>query len=582
MDHTYLSRPGRKRRRGRGRLFFSLILVVLCIGAAAVLWLDRAYGPVDTRITPDYGTDKPIFYQGIALEGGAIGSGESLKLPLQIIQSVIDPDIHYEESSSSIIITTEHQVLRMVTDQLTAWVNDQPFELRFPAEQTDGAVYVPAAPLAELYGVEVREHPGKGYVTLLKTGDVLARVAAPAATGDDEPRPVLLRSAPTVRAPIVGELPAGEAADVWGEEEGWYSLQLVDGTVGFADKHSVVWSGTETFRPEAAEQKSPYIPKREWGRHIVLTWEQVYSRNPDTSKLGPMPGLNVVSPTWFHVLDQEGALENRADHAYVQWAHQRGYQVWALFSNSFDPELTSEVLSTFDRRMNMARQLIAWAELYDLDGINVDFENVNIADGPKLTQFMRELTPLLHEAGLTVSMDVTFAGGSSNWSLFYERKELAEIIDYMMVMAYDEHWAASPVAGSVASLPWVEKGVRQLIEEEGVTAQKLVLGVPFYTRIWTESTVDGKKKVSSKAVGMDTVAALLNEKGLQPKLDEATGQHYVEYKEEGAVKKIWIEDETSMNARMALVRELGLAGVASWSRNFASETIWQAMDEALH
>jgi len=562
--------------------WYSMVFALLL--AAACLWVWRAYGPVDTRIMPDYGADKPVFYEGVALEGTAVGSGDALKLPLPMIQAAIDESATFEEASKSVILTTDSRVVRLATEQLTAWVNDRPFELRFPTETIDGVVYVPAEPLERFYGVRLDEAADTGFVTLRKPGDVTAWVSVPEPdeSADASAAPVPARLEPTVRSAIVGELAPGERAAVWGEAAGWYRVQLPNGAVGYAEKTALRWNGTETYAPETDERFAPYVPKRPMGEKIQLTWEQVYNRNPDTSAIGPMPGVNVVSPTWFHVMDETGALENRADKSYSKWAHGRGYQVWAIFTNDFDPDLTSAVLASYDVRMNMARQLLGFAELYELDGINVDFENVHVKDGPALTQFMRELTPLLHEAGLTVSIDVTFASGSENWSMFYDRRALGAIVDYMMIMAYDEHWASSPVAGSVASLPWVEDGVRRIIEDHGVPADKIVLGVPFYTRIWTEEPSDqGGAKVSSKAVGMDAVERLIAEKGLKPTFDEATGQHYVEYEEDGAVKKIWIEDETSMRSRAALVGELGLAGIASWSRNFASADIWTVIDETL-
>lgn len=582
--HQDATRPPparRRRKRGRAWALFIFLLIFIALLGAGILWFIRNYGPVDTRITPEYGSDKPVFYAGSLLDGEAIGEGDSLKLPLPLLQQIVDGTIAYEPETNSIILTTGTRVLRLVTDQLTAWANEVPFELRFPVEVVDDVPYVPLAPIADLYGLEVIEAPGTGFAILRMPGDVIVYVEVPEAEGEEPPPSTWLRSEPSVRAPIIEELAPGSRAAVIGEASGWYRLQTESGHLGYADKRSLVWSGTETVSSPAVTKK-PFVADRKMGERVVLTWEQVYTKNPDPSGYGAMPGLNVVSPTWFHVLDEEGALENRADKAYVTWAHKRGYRVWALFSNSFDPDLTSQVLSTYDRRMAMARQLIAWAQLYELDGINVDFENVYLKDGPKFTQFMRELTPLLHEAGLTVSVDVTFAGGSETWSLFLDRKALGEVVDYMMVMAYDEHWASSPVAGSVASLPWVETGMRRIVEQIGVPAEKVLLGVPLYTRIWTEKTVDGKPKVSSKAVGMDTVNKLLKDRKLTPIFDEAAGQHYVQYEEDGGLHKIWIEDDVSMRARAELANELGLAGIAAWSRNFANSTVWETIDNTLN
>jgi len=252
-------------------------------------------------------------------------------------------------------------------------------------------------------------------------------------------------------------------------------------------------------------------------------------------------------------------------------------QVWALFSNSFEPKLTTEALSTFDRRFQMIQQVMSYAQIYRIDGINIDFENVYTKDKENYTQFIRELTPMLRAQGLIVSVDVTPKSNSEMWSAFLDRKSLGELVDYMMVMSYDEHWASSPRAGSVSSLPWAENAMRRIIDEDQVPAEKLLLGIPLYTRIWTEATVDGKKKVSSKTAGMKSIQELIEKKQLQPKLDAATGQNYVEYEEDGAKRRIWIEDQTSLQARVKLAEELGLAGTASWTRSFALPEAWEVL-----
>ncbi|WP_274365469.1 glycosyl hydrolase family 18 protein [Paenibacillus thermotolerans] len=572
--------PRRRKRRLRNVFLVVFIFTVLATVLGALGWSMLA--PNKEHITPSYGSDKPIFYEGKLAETGAKGNGESLLVPLTVLQELIDSNIMYEKDTNSIIITTENRVVRLQSEQLDAWVNDKPFQLRFPAADVDGELYVPIEPLERFYGVRFAEAEDTGIVTLRKPNDVITWLAAPAAE-DGKTLQIPVRLEPSIKSPIVSEVRSGGRAAVWGETDGWYYVQLANGHVGFAEKKHLEYSGVETVSAPASEEPANgYVPKRPMGEKVVLTWEQVYTKTPDPSRFGPMEGLNVVSPTWFHLLNAEGALENRgADPAYVSWAHNRGYQVWALFTNRFDPELTAQALSTYDRRMNMARQLVSWSKLYKLDGINIDFENVNVEDGPLLTQFVRELTPLLHEAGATVSIDVTFAGGSANWSRFLDRKALAEAVDYMMVMAYDEHWASSPKAGSVASLPWVERGVKALLEEHGVPRQKLVLGIPFYTRIWTEETIDGKTKVSSKAVGMEAVQNLISEKKLTPAMDHESGQHYVEFKENNTVKKIWIEDETSVKARVELALKYDLAGIAAWSRGFERPTVWQTIQGTL-
>jgi spore germination protein YaaH len=257
-------------------------------------------------------------------------------------------------------------------------------------------------------------------------------------------------------------------------------------------------------------------------------------------------------------------------------------QVWALFSNGFEPERTEQALATYETRQKMIQQLLAFAKTFKLQGINIDFENVKTSDKDNLVQFVREFTPLAHEQNLVVSIDVTPKSGSEFWSVFLDRARLGQVVDYMMVMAYDEHWATSPKAGSVSSLPWAETAIRRILEEDRVPPYKLVLGIPLYTRLWTEEP-DGKGgiKVSSKTMSMKAVADLLAENKLQPQVSQETGQHYVSYKEGNAVKKIWIEDALSIEARMKLVKKYNLAGTASWARSFASSGIWEVIDRHL-
>ncbi|WP_455430246.1 glycosyl hydrolase family 18 protein [Paenibacillus darwinianus] len=258
-------------------------------------------------------------------------------------------------------------------------------------------------------------------------------------------------------------------------------------------------------------------------------------------------------------------------------------QVWALFNNSFDPDRTTQALDDFGTRFRMIQQLLAYAKMYMLQGINIDFENVYTKDKANLVQFIRELTPLAHDQNLVISIDVTPKSSSEMWSAFLDREALGRAVDYMIVMTYDEYWASSPRSGSVASLPWVERSVQRILEEDNVPPRKLVLGVPLYTRIWTEKKDEnGKIAVSSKAVGMEAVEELITERKLKPVYQQATGQNYVEYTENGALIRIWIEDETSMKARAELVKKYGLAGVASWQRTFQKPGIWNTIQDTLN
>ncbi|WP_159885240.1 glycosyl hydrolase family 18 protein [Paenibacillus puerhi] len=575
--NPYPPGPGRRRkRRVLGGVLLFLAFVIACM-LTAYYWM--LYVPSGKHEPPTFdGNPKPVFYQGGMLQDPAVGSKESLKLSFDTVQERIDPLVVYEQKTESTIITTQNKVVRLRTSELTGMVNEKPFTLKFPLEKSGGKLYLPIDPLRSFYQIDLRESEETGAVLLFNEGETIRWLRAASYAGKPE-KTVAMRRDPSIKSPILADLKQGEALIAWGEETEWYRVQLTNGHRGYVRKSDAVFDREEKI-PAKAEEKD-FQPKRPITGKINLTWEHVVSKNPDTSKIADMPGVNVVSPTWFHLQDGEGNLQNLADPAYVRWAHSNGYHVWALFSNGFDPKRTTEALSTYDRRMKMIKQLLSFSQMYGLEGINIDFENVELKDKQNLVQFVRELTPLLHEQGLIISIDVTPKSTNEMWSMFYDRSALIESVDYMMLMAYDEHWASSPKAGSVASLPWVEESILGLLRQDKIPPSKLILGVPFYTRVWTEVTKNGKPSVSSRAVFMEMPQRIIREQKLKSTYSESTGQNYIEYKEDGKLNKIWIEDETSVRARMGLVRKYELAGVASWRRGFEVPEAWNWVKEEL-
>ncbi|WP_314589385.1 glycosyl hydrolase family 18 protein [Paenibacillus terrigena] len=559
MNLRYQKKTG---LRTRGLFFITAAIVVLIVTG---IYIKDQVLPNTKHVKPDFhGLAKPIFVGGELQEASAIGSKEGIKLPLSVVQKNIDSTIRYEKKSQTIIMATHDKLIHFKTDELTGRVNSKPFELFFTAEQVKGTLYLPIAPLEELYGLQVKEDTSTGTVTLFKSGDQVQMAKTVKLKKEDKTIP--LRVGPSIHKPIVHDVKQGESLRIWADLNGWYKVQLENGIVGFLQDSDVELGEQLSIEQNPAANEKPNAKIE---GPINLIWEAVYNKSPDVSKIGPLPGVNVVSPTWFSLLDGKGNVQSKADMGYVKWAHENNMQVWALFSNSFEPKLTTEALSTFDSRFQMIQQVMSYAQIYRVDGINIDFENIYTKDKENFTQFVRELTPMLRAQGLIVSVDVTPKSNSEMWSAFLDRKSIGELVDYMMVMSYDEHWASSPRAGSVSSLPWAENAMRKIIEEDQVPADKLLLGIPLYTRIWTEKPVDGKTKVSSKTAGMKAIQELIDKKQLKPQFDEATGQNYVEYEEDGAKRRIWIEDQTSLQARVELAQELGLAGTASWTRSFA-------------
>lgn len=525
-------------------------------------------------------TDKqmPIIYENQIFQDEAIQIEGQTYLPYSLLMK-IDPTLMFDEKSNSLIVTTKDKVIQYPNEKLQYFLNSQPYSIELPVlTEQNGNRYVQYEPIKQLYSIEVNFKEETNIVQINKAGDVLV----PAIVHNEQKDHILrLRSNPNLTSPYVAEVASGETVYVEKEENNFLYVRKDNGYAGYLKKNAVEIQALTTVELEHEREETVYHPEVEWPIH--LTWEAVYSKNPNTSELPSMPGVNVVSPTWFHITNDDGDIRSLASSTYIEWAKSRDYQVWALFSNDFDPERTHNTLKNFETRQKMIQQLLHYSQMYELEGINVDFENVNYDDRHLITQFMRELTPYMHQAGLIVSMDITFISGSENWSMFYEREKLAEIVDYLVVMAYDEHWASSPVAGSVSSFPWVESNLERLLEV--IPNERLILGVPLYTRIWTEQITEGGNiEVRSKAYSMDYIQEWLSEHNLTPVYDEATGQNYAEYfdAEEQITYKVWIEDEMSLAKRAQLVHKYQLAGVGSWSRFFGSDQSWGEIEKSLN
>lgn len=549
-----------------------LMIAILMI-ASSILFL---LYPFAYKERANYFTEKnPILFEGTQ-QGNALVEGDSIFLPLSFMQENIDNSIIFDEKSKSIIITTAEKVIQMPTDSLTFFVNQKPVELHVtPIISKDGQIFVAIEPLLSYYPIQYSVLEDTGAVWIQKNGDHYFQ--GEITEEDVHLEKLRLRTKPSLKAPYTAEMSKQEAVMIEAEEEDYYLVRKENGLSGYINKKYVKKNKEINI---AITQESETISVPKINGPIQLTWEAVYTKNPDHTQIPEMTGVNVVSPTWFSLAGNDGSIKNLASLEYSKWAQSKGYQVWGLFSNSFDPVMTHEALKDFETRQKIIVQLLHFSQMYQLQGINFDIENVKQEDGPLVTQLMREATPYLHEAGLVVSMDITFyAGENNNWSSFYERDKLASIADYLIIMAYDEHPGSSAVAGSVSSLPWVETNLQSLLKD--VPNEKLILGVPLYTRLWKEQIKeDGTTDVTSQSMSMAKVKEWITEKGLQPVYDDASGQNYAEYyaEDEKATYKVWIEDELSLNKRANLASTYQLAGVASWSRLFGDQTAWTAIN----
>lgn len=353
---------------------------------------------------------------------------------------------------------------------------------------------------------------------------------------------------------------------------------------------------------EYPEGEKPEIPDVEYtpgdtdtgiDGKINLTWHQIY--NTGVTKTGEhMDGVNVISPTWFKLVDNTGLTPYSYEHEfygdlnlyiadlgnkeYIKDAKKNGYKVWAMFNTEGSTAKASKFLNSEPARKACVKAMKEYILKYDLDGINLDFENMYQTDRDKYSQFVKEMAEMCHSVGAILSVDVTkYEPTSYTYSMCYDRTAIAKYADYVGLMAYDQNGTWSTKAGSVSDLKWTEEAIVKILEE--VPNEKLLLGVPFYARIW-ETNQNGKV-IKTSAVGMATVAKRIEENGATVYYDNKTGQNYAEWTSCESIFKVWIEDKTSIKARLDLIEKYDLAGVASWSKSFETPDIWGFVKENL-
>lgn len=495
-------------------------------------------------------------------------------LPFGTVKKHIDPYIWWDEAQQKVIVTTKDRVIRMETGKLDALINEEPMELQFPPVEEDGTLYIPMDFLKDFYRVNIRYMPEQD-VVIVDHRNSIYRMGEPLSAE------AVIRTGMSIKEPIVREYDEAElgsqAAEliIFEEYESWYRVRTYEGIFGYIPKADVVVRDIIiTERDTDSNSTSSPLPAGK----INLVWDMTYSKKYMEFSREKSPGIDIWSPTWFEIIDREGTIKNRANPEYVEWAHNNGWQVWGLVANAFnDIEGTSIILNSTELRHNVIRQILAYAALYDLDGINLDFENIYLKDKDAYTQFVREISPLLREQGLVVSVAVGVPGGSETWSLSHDRRALGETVDFVCLMTYDQNW---PAPGSSAELQWVEDRLVATLEE--VTPDRLLLGIPLYTRLWAEEEVDGKMKTSYlAALTIDGVWKRVEENDATVVWNPSQGQYHATYEKDGRTIKMWIEDADAVNAKTSLVHKYNLAGSCVWAANFANESVWPVFERNL-
>lgn len=375
-----------------------------------------------------------------------------------------------------------------------------------------------------------------------------------------------------IKSPILTDLKKGDTVVVLNQMETWSEVKTQDCVIGYVENKYLV-NVAEQLRQETPDYADPVYPAITKDYKIAMAWHQVMSTDANGT-LAEMTAnadcLNTISPTWFYMQGNEGDFVNIASADYVTRAHDRGMEVWALVEDiSYDVDMYT-VLSDTQTRLKLANNLVNAVVEVGADGLNIDFEHITVECGPHFAQFLRELSILTHRNNIVLSVDNYVPEGGSYQ---YHREEQGIVVDYVVIMGYDEHWAGCSEAGSVASIGYVERGIQDTINC-GVPATKIINAVPTYTRVWK---TDGSE-VTSSALGMQAAQDWVSKYSVPVEWDEETCQNYGELQSGTAIYQVWLEDAQSLQVKLNVMNNFGVAGVSMWKLGYETTDIWGLME----
>lgn len=522
-------------------------VVMKYIPSSEKMDLNEYYGEMaDGEIALVIGTEK--------LEERGLVDGDRVYLPLDVVNTYLNQRYYWDSANQQILYATPSELTSASASSEAGdkvWVKDDKvyLNLTYVQEFTDLDAYITKDP----YRIAIQyKFKNVKTVTVKKNTSIRYRGG--------------------IKSAILTSVKKGTKLRLIEELEDWDQVATDDGYIGYIDKKKVGEAEKTKFERSFKKEEYSYLTM---DSKVNMVWHQVTSTDANAyfaDATANMTGVNVISPTWFYLTDTSGNIASIASADYVSQAHEKGLQVWGLIDNFTQEVSTTETLSSTAARQNIISQLIQAAQDVGMDGINVDFESLSEDVGTHFLEFLRELSIECHKNNLVLSVDNPVP---EDFTSHYDRAEQGRVVDYVIIMGYDEHYVGSE-AGSVASLPWVEQGIQDTLDE--VPAERVINAIPFYTRLWR--TTGGN--VTSEAIGMDQAQQTIAENNVETYWDKTTSQNYGKYDIDNSTYQIWLEDAQSVAEKVKLVSKYDLAGVSAWKLGFENNGIWQVISDNLN
>ena len=556
-----------KRKTGHIKVVAILILLVAAVGAGSKIV--NKYIPSKTILDgKEYfgvsgGEDAAVVLPDRLEQGEALVKDGTAYVSYELAKEKLNDHLYKNEEEKQVILTTAVDIIKLPFDsaEYTTLTGNGSMPYQIALSQ-DGRIYLALEYLAQYTDLQ--------YTVEQEPLHIIINNQWGSKTYPDVTKEESIRLEADIKSPILRKAAEGEKVTILEREDKWSKVLTADGYIGYLKSKKLGESYEEQVTNSSFSGTEYTSIHRDY--KINLIWHQVTSQDSNAAfseDMQDVTGVNVVSPTWFSISSNDGDLSSLASSEYVTAAHEKGMEVWGLMDNFNAETDTTTVLGNTSSRENLEGQLITEALNNGMDGINIDIETLPEEASESYVQFMRELSVKCRNNNLVLSVDVP---PPYDFNTHYNRKALGEVVDYMMVMGYDEHYVGSE-AGSVASLSYERNGITGTLES--VSKDKIISGIPFYTRLWK---TNASGEVSSQAIGMDHADEILSQYKVTAAWSEETSQDYAEFTdEEGNFCQIWLENEKSIEEKMKLVQQYDLGGVAEWKLGFERAAIWNVI-----
>ena len=533
-----------------------IVLVIICIVANHFIILDK-----------NKRTNLVINNKNVTsnLKNEILIEDDIIYLSQQDIQNFFDKYIYKEEQTNQIITTYNKKIAAIGFEENIIIINGSKKPIYAHTIEKDGTTYLPISEMKDVYDIQIENIENTKVITM----DSLDREQKKAIVTSN----LSVRSSTKFIAKTIDRIKKGDYVVVISNDKNYTKIRTENGKIGYIKSNKL--ANEITVREEMQEEKQ--IEGK-----VNLTWDYFSTVGSAPDRTGTsIDGINVVSPAFFY-LDKKGELQENIGNAgekYIQWAHDNGYKVWPMVSNAdAGLQVTSTIMNSYQKRQELIENIVDKCVEYKIDGINVDFENMKQEDKDLFSRFIIELTPRIKDMGLVVSVDVTAPDGSETWSLCFDRNVIRRCCRLYNFYGYDEYGVSSTKPGTTAGYDWVKLSLNKFLQTEAIDSNKIILAIPFYTRVWTTNS---QGKVSSNSVSMKNVNSVIPE-GTERQWNDELKQNYVQYNEGSNKKEIWIEDIDSLKAKVSLIKENNLAGVASWQKGMETDEVWQMLKQEIN